>query len=464
MMYDVAIIGGGISGLATAYDLKRSGHKVILLERQQNVGGNAISEQIDGFLMEHGPTTLNALVPQAVELTGELGLSGQKLDLGDGVKKRYLREGNELHAVSIHPAGFLTSPYLSVKGRLAVLSEILRPARRNGAEETVYQFAARRFGVEFAERVMDPLAAGMFAGDARQLSVEAVFPKLVEMEHRFGSISRGVIRARRGSEPAKRLFSFKNGVATLPLALARLLKDEIHTGVAVNRLQRLQNGFELETARHGNISCKSAVLAVQPHVAAGLLEKLDISGAGAAAAISAPPLSVVFTTYKRQQIAHPLDSLGFLSVAGKGGIITGAQFSSTMFGGRAPQGYVSVSSYVGGVRNRDAAMTDRAELQDQVHRELAQYLQISGEPQMSRCRQWPTSLPQYVIGHADKVAQLTSVSQRQPGLYITGNYLSGVSMANCIGQARATAKSVNNYLRFTKCSELVQGRFEQNTG
>jgi len=454
MTFDVAIIGGGISGLTTAYDLHQRGFKVVLLERQQQIGGNAISEYINGFLMEHGPTTLNAMVPQALALSKQMGLSDQQVDLGKAITHRYLREGNDLHGIAINPAGFLLSPYLSPMGRISLLLEGFRKCRTGCEEESVYAFAARRFGKEFAARVMDPLVAGMFGGDAEQLSMSAAFPTLLEMEQTHGSITRGIIKAKRGSEPAKRLFSFRKGVATLPQSLAAVLGDVVRTGVTVRSLQRGSafgaNGYKITTHRHGTLSARAVVLAVQPHVASQLLEPLDAVGASAIAQIDAPPMSVSFFGYRREQVGHPLDSLGFLSLKDSGGIITGAQFLSTMFEGRAPDGHVAISAYVGGVRNREVAKMNSKDLLVQVHNELSSLLQIKGPPILARCRQWPRSLPQYTLGHADRMADIMAVSDRYQGLFLTGNYIGGVSIANCISQAYSTATNVDLCLKANK--------------
>ncbi|HFC05153.1 MAG TPA: protoporphyrinogen oxidase, partial [Rhizobiales bacterium] len=292
MIYDVAVIGGGISGLTVAYDLLcrggKRGRKVIVLERQQQVGGNAISQNINGFLMEHGPTTLNALVPQARQLSDEIGLGEQQIDLGKGIVKRYLRQGNRLHGIGIKPTGFLLSSYLSLGGRAALLREVFQPGKTTGRDETVHAFASRRFGREFADKVMDPLAAGMFAGDAKKLSMQASFPTLLEMEKKHGSIVRGVMSARRGSEPAKRLFSFRNGIGNLPMALGNLLGESVRTGVAVKSVRYCGGGYRIDTHGHGNLSANSLVLAVHPHVAAQLLSPLDEIAAEPAAGIDAP--------------------------------------------------------------------------------------------------------------------------------------------------------------------------------
>ena len=447
MRFDVAIIGGGISGLVTAYDLHSRGRKVVVLERQQRIGGNAVSERIDGFLMEHGPTTLNAMAPDALQLSGELGLCEEQTSLGSGVRKRYLRQGDDLHGVSIHPAGFLFSSYLSLAGRASLVLEALRRRKSGSEDETVHAFASRRFGAEFAAKVMDPLVAGMFGGDAAKLSMSAVFPRLCEMEEKYGSITRGIMRARRGSEPSKRLFSFRGGVGVLPQSLAARLNGHVRTAMAVTSITRQKNGYAISIYNQATVLARCVVLAVQPHVAAQLLARLDEQAAQITAAIDAPPMSVVLLGYRRDQVGHRLDGLGFLSTADSGGIITGAQFPSTMFAHRAPGGFVSVCAYVGGARNRDAGLMNADELTGEVHSELSRLLQIRREPVMSRCRQWVRSLPQYEPGHVERAAILQTLHERCPGLFLAGNYLSGVSVGNCIAQARRTAGQVEALLQ-----------------
>ena len=445
MNCDVAVIGAGVSGLATAYQLAQSGYDTIVLERQVSVGGNAISERFDGFLMEHGPSTMNAVVPESMNFIRELGLHDTAIDLGARVRRRYLLDGDRLHGISTHPAGFFLSNYLSFKAKLSLATEFFRPQSNGDDEETIHDFAARRFGLEFAERVMDPLAAGLFAGDATALSVRSVFPKLVEFEQQHGSILRAVVAAKRGSEPGRRLFSWPHGIATLPKLLARHLADRIHTGVAVTDIQATANGFDIITS-DASVKSRAVVLAVQPHVAADLLERISPTTAEAAAQITAPPLAVVFLGYKADQIDHPLDGLGYLSTRSANSIITGAQFCSTMFSGRAPNGHVSIAAYVGGARHLAAATWPIKDLIDRVKIEIGELLGISNPPVVQRARQWPRGLPQYMLGHTGLVEEITSAHQHQPGLYLTGNYIAGVSVANCLKRAGQSAAAVSDYL------------------
>ena len=400
MTVDVAVVGGGISGLATAYRMKRAGFSVAVLERQARAGGNAHSERLGGFLMEHGPSTVNAASPAAAAVSRELGLDEVRCDLGDGVKRRYLATDDALTAISVGPFGFLTSAYLSPSARLRMMMEFMLPHRLDGEEETVREFCVRRFGREFADRVIDPMVAGIYAGRASDLSVEAVFPKLVDLERQFGSVSLGMYqRYRQGAKmPGSRLFSWRDGIGTLPRALAERLGDGIRTGVTVRRIRPSLGGFRIEAGAEGALHARSVVIATQPHVAAQLLDGLDDPAATAAGDIVAPPVAVVFLGFERGAVEHPLDGLGFLTSQDQGRHLNGAQFCSTMFPGRAPEDCVAIAAYVGGVRAPDLARLPGDDLIELARTELSELIGSRGDPVVARVRHWPVGLPQYEIG------------------------------------------------------------------
>lgn len=449
MSIDVAIIGAGVSGLATAHDLKRRGHKVAVLERQTIAGGSAITERRDGFLMEHGPSTMNAHVPAANEISRELDLEGARCDLGDGVRKRYLVADGALAGISVGAMGFLTAGYLSPLAKLRILCEFILPHGNDGEDETVFDFCARRFGVEFAERVMDPMVAGIYGGGrARDLSVRAIFPMLVALEEKYGSVTLGMMhRAREGGKmPGSRLFSWRNGIATLPTALAWNLRPDIKAGVAVRRLSRAAAGFDIDLGAAGRLRAKTVVVGTQAHVAAQLIAGVDPDGAAAAAKIEAPPLAVVFLGFPRGKVSHPLDGLGFLTAQAEKRNILGAQFSSTMFPGRAPDGQVALSAYIGGARAPDLARLPTADLVELARAEFRDLAGAEGEPTLARVRHWPVGLPQYRTGHGALVQELANTDARQPGLFLTGNYFAGPSVATCLSVARKTALAVHRHL------------------
>ena len=234
-------------------------------------------------------------------------------------------------------------------------------------------------------------------------------------------------------------------MASLPRALAAALGDAVVLGVPVRRVARVAAGLRIDTGS-GSLRARSVVVATQPHVAAGLLEGLDADGAAAAAELDAPPLAVVFLGLRRRQVGHPLDGLGYLVPSGQGRPVTGALFCSTMFPGRAPAGHVALAAYLGGARAPALAQASQEELIAAVGDEFREFLGVRGDPVVARVRQWPRGLPQYQLGHGARVAKLRGAEQRAPGLFLTGNYFAGLSVAACVTQAGETADRVNAYL------------------
>ena len=457
MTIDVTVIGGGVSGLSAAHALIGLGYRVAVLERQVRVGGKAYSERIGGFLMEHGPSSLVA-EGAGLSLPAELGLDHARVELGAAVRRRYIVADRRLHGIAIHPAAFVTNRFLSGAGRLRLLAEALMPGRANAGEETVAAFCRRRFGREFTDRVIDSLVCGMFAGRAEQLSMAATFPRLVEMERTYGSILRAVILGRLSGRrmPARRLYSWRDGVGTLPTVLAQQLGAHVRTGVTVRGIVRHRRGFLVKTAGDGDLESQAVIIATQPHVAATLLEHIDSEAADATARIETPPLAVVFLGYAREQIGHPLDSIGYLVPGSERRPVNGALFCSTMFPGRAPRGFVSLTAYFGGDRAPMLARLPADDLIGLARREFSELLGAKGDPVLARVRHWPCGLPQYRMGHRDLVGILDGLSQRRPGLYVTGNYAAGVSVAACVAHAAQISMRVDGFLRQRAASNTAR--------
>lgn len=448
-MIDTLIIGGGISGLTLGHELLRRGRNVVLLERQVAVGGNAMSERIGGYLMEHGPSSLNATAEDPARLSTRLGLDEKRVFLGPGVKYRYLTKNTQLSDIPIHPLGFFTSSYLSRRGRLAMAGELFKPARKEGHDESVDAFFRRRFGAEFAERVIDPLTGGLFGARSTDLCAEATFPALVEMEQRHSSITAAAFSRRLAGRkmPARQLYSWSGGVGALPRALAAQMNRCIRTGIAVRRIEALPWGFRVDAGAAGMIEARSVILATQPHVAGMLLETIDETAAQAALEIPAPPIAVVFLGYRRAQVAHPLHGLGYLTPESEGRLVSGALFPSSMFAGRAPSGHVALAAYVGGSRAPDLALASKNSLIGIARDEFRDLLGATGEPQIAHVKQWPMGLPQTSLGHRERLEAFADAEHALPGLFLTGNYFTGPGVAHCVTRAFDTARRVERHLQ-----------------
>jgi len=455
-MAEVVVIGAGISGLTAAYLLRAGGHDVVVFEQGDVPGGRMRSERIDGFLMEHGANSVVGPAPAVENLIAGLDLGSEKVLRSAAARSRYLVRAGRAHALPVTPCRFFMSGFFSLAGRLRLLMEPWVPVHRD--DETIAAFTHRRLGQEMLDYVMDPLAAGLHAGDPRQLSISAVFPQLKRLERCRGSIILGAIgsRWRRDGQfatcgPGKRiLFSFRQGLGALPRSLADRLAGRIFPGHRVESVRRGVGGRFRMLVRGGGaaqwVMADSVVVALPAYAAANVLHELDRCVAETLAEISHPPLAVVFLGYRASAIAHPLDGLGVLMPAIEKRNVLGMLFSSTLFPGRAPAEHVALTAFVGGARQPRLATLEPDELTALVHREVRQLLGGSEAPVVARNRCWRHGLPQPGVDHARRLCRIAAAESEHAGLFLTGNYFSGVSTAACVEQASATAGRVLGYL------------------
>jgi len=448
-MYDVAVIGGGISGLVAGYELSKRGHKTIVLEQSPWPGGNAVSERFDGFLMEHGPCTVSAMRPAPRKLAEELGMDNAICTLGSGIKRRYLTKNDRLASMGTRPQDIFLSGYLSPWARMRLLMEpFIRPCRQT-SEETVGDFSRRRFGQEFTKKIADPFLSGLYAGDIERSSMIDLFPQLVGLEQQFGSVLRGMIARSRVKKPQQggKLYSWHQGVATLPKTLAnRLGARGIRTGFEVTGISRVKTGFRIASKQAGALTCRAVVIATPPHAAAALLEEIARDRCEAVASIAAPPIAVVFMGFRRDEIAHPLDGIGYLTPSHAGRAVTGVHFNSTMFPARAPEGYVALTAYIGGAHAPSLENLSATVLTELALEEFRDLLGVTSPPVVSRVRCWRKGIPEYRIGHQDILSEIDNIAEETPGLFVTGKYLRGPAIGACVETAQTIAARAHQHL------------------
>jgi len=456
---DVLVIGAGISGLAAAFGLQQRGAVVEVLEANVRVGGMIGTQRRDGALYETGPNSALDSSPLINALLDALAIRGERADASAVAATRFIVRGGKLIPLPMSPGAFLTTPAFSLGAKLRLLREPFIAAAPPEAEESIAAFVRRRLGTEFLDYAIDPFVSGVYAGDPERISVPAAFPRLFALEQQYGSLIKGQIKGarerRHSAEKAKNTagsFSFRGGMQTLTDALARSV-ERIATGVRVERIERNADGtWTVTGAREGeNVICraKAIVLAVPAYEAARLLRELAPLATPGLATIDYAAVASVASAWRRADIAHSLAGFGFLVPKKEQRKILGTLFSSSMFEGRAAEGTVVLTSFIGGLRNPDLPAQSDATLAQLLQAELAALIGARNEPLWREITRWTHAIPQYNLGHRERLRPLDDAERALPGLVVCANYRGGVSVGDCIKSAHATAETVAGFLRGT---------------
>jgi oxygen-dependent protoporphyrinogen oxidase len=446
----IAVLGGGITGLAAAWQLQRAGFAPVVFERAERAGGAIGTLRTDGWLHELGPNSLLEGAPEVPAFITDIGLGDRRLYASPAAQRRYIVRGGRLRAMPASPAAFITTNLFSWGAKLGLLGEPWRPRAPADSEESVADFVVRRLGREFLDYAVNPFVGGVYAGDPARLSVRHAFPKLHALEQEHGSLIRGALKRRNTSGgPAGRMFSFPEGLGEIPAALARALGPALRLGHAVRAARRQAAGWEVEFTARGQHATEtfSAVVCALP---ADALASLDFAGLAPSLQqlreIEHPPVCSIFTGYRREAVRHPLDGFGLLVPAVEHRPWLGTLFSSTLFPGRAPDGCVGLTSFVGGMRDPALTSRDDAALVDLVHAELGQILGVHAAPVFTHVQRWPRAIPQYALGYQRFQDAIIAAEAAAPGLFIGGNCRDGISLANCIASAGRLAQRAGDYL------------------
>jgi oxygen-dependent protoporphyrinogen oxidase len=409
MGQSVAIIGAGITGLTAAFYLTRRGYSVRVYEATNRVGGAIQSARIDGYLAEFGPNTILETSPRIKQLVQDAGLEQRRLDPDPAASARYVVRYKRPIEMPSSPLGFFTTKLFTPAAKLAILREPFVPARRDGKEESIAEFVLRRLGQEFLDHAIDALVAGVYAGDARNLSVQQAFPKLAELEQRYGSLIKGQIfgakdRKKRGEIAKDRApkFSFDEGLQVLPDTLRKRLADGVCLNTTVSGLGQTPTRWSLEL--HGlngdTVVEHNAILFAGT---AFKLAQLQMRGPvpvdfRAFGEIRYPPVASVVLGFRRADVTHPAQGFGMLIPKVEGFKILGTIFSSSLFPNRAPEGHITLTSYVGGERQPELAQLPSHALYDLVCADLRTLLGVRGQPTFQHTVFWPKAIPQYTLG------------------------------------------------------------------
>lgn len=441
MANDVVIIGGGITGLATAVLLKKRGLSILVLEESVHAGGSIRSERVEEFLTEHGPNSTMETNPRIGELIRELGIDGERVAAGSAGKNRFILRRGRLVPLPMNPVAFVTSPLFSARGKVRLLTEPFAPSPTK-SDETLAEFVVRRVGKEFLDYAVNPFVAGVFAGDPRRLSVRDALPKLFALEEKYGGLIKGAIlgrreRRRRGevSKQSAGIFSFREGMGTLTAAAARRLGGDLRLGVRAERIEKTTSGGFIVAAGRETFEAASVVVTAQADRAAGLIRPFDGVVADDLLRILYAPVAVVTLGFRRIRATHPLDGFGFLIPEVERRRILGALFTSSIFPGRAPEGGALITAFVGGMRQPELVERSDEDLLEMTIEELVDIIGLRRPPDIVRIRRHPRAIPQYHLGHGAILRSVERFEATHPGLTLGGNYRGGISVADCAASA-----------------------------
>ena len=448
-MTRIVVVGGGIAGLSTAWAVRwrdPSAH-LLVLERGARTGGNIRTEYVDGYTCEGGPDGFLDNAPDTLRLVRQIGLERRLLPSQDAARKRYIFRKGRLHQVPLSPHDMITSRLLSAVGKLRLLCEPFS-RRPSDSDESIHDFAARHIGEEAASVLVESMVSGIFAGDAHALSLRACFPKMWEMESRYGSLVRAMIATRRQRKatdtpggPAGTLTSFVTGMTELVDALTAALAESVRTGTRVLNVRRdpETDGWSVLTTA-GHLEADVVILAGPAAESSEFLRTFDPRLARELDDIPTAPVAVLALGYDAASVG-PLDGFGFLVPRCEGIRTLGALWETSIYPNRAPEGKALLRVILGGARDREAVTLSDEELLQIVRQDLETTMGLTAVPAFVKITRHPRGIPQYERGHLARLARIDALAAMHRGLFLAGNSYRGVSMNSCIAEADRIAEA-----------------------
>ena len=454
-MTRIAIIGGGIAGLSAAYYLEkaRKGGASLewtLFEKSDRLGGVLRTEYLDGYILEAGPDSFLSIKPDAAALCRELGLGEQIIQSNDHLRKTYILVGRRLIAI---PDGLqfmvptriwpmATTPLFSLGTKIRMARELLTSPRNGSSDESVADFVRRHFGQQMVDRIAEPMLAGVYGGNAEQLSLRAVLPMFAAMEREHGSLARATLKARKksaGAQPQPLFTSLKNGLQQLLEALKPALHQPwIRMQRPVTALRRLNDGWQIESSGQSE-NFDTVLLAVPATSAAALLASIEAEIASRMEKIQYTASAAVAIAYDKADLPA---GFGFLVPGTESRKMMACTFVHNKFSFRAPEGSALLRCFFSSSRVPDLLKYSEAELEKVALRELKDILGLELAPRFVRVFRWSQALPQYETGHLDRVAEIQTRLKALPGLSIIGNSFYGVGIPDCIKSARQAVERI----------------------
>jgi oxygen-dependent protoporphyrinogen oxidase len=474
----VVVVGGGISGLAAAYFLqektRESGERVetILIEKDSRLGGSILTEEVDGFVIEGGPDCFLSEKPWAGKLCERLGMEEEILNTNENRRTFILSDG-KLHPL---PEGFMLlvptsfmpfvrSTLISPMGKLRMAMDWFIPKNKSGQEESLAEFVSRRLGQEALEKIAEPLVAGIHASVPETMSLKATFPRFVDLEEEYGSLIKGMLarrkkfarfmKSRKG--PTRTMFiTLRSGMGELIKTLfGRLSQGSALLEKPVTALEKQKReektSYRIEIDGGETFEADAVVLATPSFASGVFVAGFDRSLGELLTSIPYVSSAIVHLAYRKSEIRHPLDAFGFVVPRDEKRDIMASTWTSVKFTHRVPDdGHVLLRVFIGGAKNEAAMGLNDDEMVATSRREIGDIMGIEADPLFTRVYRWEKSMPQYTIGHLDRVSQIDERVSHHPGLFLTGCAYRGVGISDCIHEGELKAEKVLEYLRETE--------------
>ncbi len=451
-MKKVAVLGAGISGLSTAYWLKKNNFDFVVLEKENHVGGSMQTIRKDGFQIDFGPNSGLETTPIIRQIVDDIGFANEMVYANESANKRYILKNNALHALPTSPLAFINTKLFSTKAKLRLFAEPFIGKSKDGYYQSMSEFVRRRLGQEFLDYAIDPFVSGVFAGDPNKLSVKSAFPKLYRLEEVYGGLIKGMIkgakerkqRAEHSKQNAK-MFSFVNGMQSFANAIAATMKENILMNASVQKVKKDDKKWKLIYSQGSELKeliVDFIISTIPVYAAEKLFTPIDKEFQSHANEIYYPPVMVLYLGYKKSQIETPLDGFGYLIPSKEKKNYLGAIWSSAIFPNRCEDDKAAFTLFVGGARSPHLFEMGNDKLVEIALQEFQETMKIIGDPVLVEYKLWQKAIPQYNIGYIEHENYFDKFEKENNGIILSGNYRGGISVGDCIK---------NSEINFNKC-------------
>ena len=442
----IAIVGGGISGLATAFYIKKGNPKaqITLFEKEDKLGGKMMTKECKGFLFEEGSNGFLSNKPDTLNLVKESGNEDLLLRSSDKARMRFIYK-DALHKLPETPGAFLATPLLSWFGKLRVAAEIFIPAKKDDSDETLQSFGYRRVGKEMTNAFLDPMTAGIFASKPDKISVNAAFPAVVKLEKEYGGLFKGMLKKKKKEAgPGGVLMSFKGGVGAFIDSLAKSIDMEIKTNTQIKSIEKEDDKFVLHV-EDDTEEFDKVILSTPAYESAKILNKVDPEFSVLLHDVEYSPISVVGLGY--DNLKHNLNGFGLLTTTSSKKDILGVLWDSSIFTDRASQDRKALRVMIGGQRNPTLALKSEEELKSIAIQGVKETMGIEELPSTVYVKKWEKGIPNYRVGHLEKMGKLFEKLKKYEGLSLSSNAYFGVGLNDCVKNSKEVADEVLNNLK-----------------